>query len=154
MKIAKNITNFFYELGQLKRVKRSGWWMAKVDNPESDADHGMRTIMIGRILAELEKVNVQKVTDMLIFHDLHECRINDLHKVGTRYLDHTDAKKNAFNDSISQIPKPMSDYFYNLFIEFEEKKTKEALVAKDADLLECGFQAKEYKDIGYKRANL
>ena len=34
--------------------------------------------------------------------------------------------------------------------ELEARKTKEAIVAKDADYLECFIQAKEYYDIGYR----
>lgn len=148
----KEITKLFYELGQLKRVKRAGWWMAKIDEPESDAEHGLRTVMIGRILAQLENVDYHKVADMLLFHDLHECRINDLHKVGRRYINHDNAKKAAFKEAISRLPKDMADHFYNLFLEFEDKDTPEAIVAKDADLLECAIQAKEYVEIGYKDA--
>ncbi|MFA5888308.1 MAG: HAD family hydrolase, partial [Candidatus Nanoarchaeia archaeon] len=37
--------------------------------------------------------------------------------------------------------------------EFEELKTKEAIVAKDADMLECAFEAKEHVECGYKAAN-
>jgi putative hydrolases of HD superfamily len=34
-----NIAKYLYEIGQLKRVKRSGWWMAEIVDPESVAEH-------------------------------------------------------------------------------------------------------------------
>lgn len=40
--------------------------------------------------------------------------------------------------------------FAHLFEEYEDKKSKEAIIARDADMLETAFQAKEYLDLGYK----
>ena len=37
-----------------------------------------------------------------------------------------------------------------LMKEFHEGKTKESIIAKDADYLENAIQAKEYRDAGYK----
>ncbi len=37
-----------------------------------------------------------------------------------------------------------------MFLEYEDRTTKEGIVAKDADMLETAFQAKEYVDLGYK----
>jgi putative hydrolase of HD superfamily len=33
-----DIAKYLYEIGQLKRVKRSGWWMAGITDPE-DRNH-------------------------------------------------------------------------------------------------------------------
>ncbi|GAA2641235.1 HD domain-containing protein [Paractinoplanes durhamensis] len=39
---AEAIAAFGYELGLLKRVRRTGWWHAGVRDPESVAEHTMR----------------------------------------------------------------------------------------------------------------
>lgn len=148
----KEIAKFFFELGQLKRVKRSGWWTIGVDNPESVAEHVNRAAIIGRIIAELENADVNKVTTMLLIHDIPEARINDLHKLGSRYINKKKSERMAFEEQLQRLPQKIADEFLSLYDEMEEKKTKEAIIAKDVDLLECAIQAKEYLDKGYKEA--
>jgi putative hydrolases of HD superfamily len=148
----KDITKFFFEVGQLKRVKRTGWWTAGIKDPESVAEHSFRTIVIGKILAELENANSEKVVNMLMIHDIPEARINDLHKLGARYIDHKNAGKMAFKEQLERLPKKIADEFSVLYNEMEDKKTKEAIIAKDADFLECAIQAKEYLEQNYKDA--
>ncbi|MBF0384955.1 MAG: HD domain-containing protein, partial [Candidatus Omnitrophica bacterium] len=38
--------NLFAEAGLLKRVKRSGWWVAGIKDPESVAEHSFRCAVI------------------------------------------------------------------------------------------------------------
>jgi putative hydrolase of HD superfamily len=148
----KNITKFFFEVGQLKRVKRSGWWLAGIKDPESVAEHSFRATIVARILAELEHADVNRVMSMILIHDVPEARINDLHKVGVRYVDFKKAEEDAFKEQLERLPKKIADEFLILFNEMREGKTKEAIIAKDADLLECAIQAKEYLEQNYKDA--
>ena len=60
-----NIAKYLYEVGQLKRVKRSGWWMAGIADPESVAEHSFRTALLGYILASLEGADPTKNRDDL-----------------------------------------------------------------------------------------
>lgn len=146
----KNIAKFFYELGQLKKIKRSGWWIANIKDPETVAEHSFRAIMVGRILAELEGADINKVTTMLLFHDIPETRINDIHKIGSRYIDNKKAEELAVKDQVKDLPSSIAKEMLALYEESAEKKTKEAIIAKDADLLECAITAKEYIELGYK----
>jgi putative hydrolases of HD superfamily len=50
----EGLTKFLYEMGLLKRHKRTGWWIAGIDNPESIAEHSFRTAIIGYLLAVME----------------------------------------------------------------------------------------------------
>jgi putative hydrolase of HD superfamily len=148
----KNILNLFFEFGQLKRVKRSGWWTAGIKDPESVAEHTARTCFIGYIISKLENVDSGKVVLMLVSHDLSESRINDKDKIEARYIDGKIGEKKAFEDQTKNLPKNIREELLSLQQEFDECTTKEAIVAKDADYLECAVQAKEYLDIGYKKA--
>lgn len=144
----KDITNFLFELGQLKRVRRSGWWLLGIEHPESVAEHSFRAAVVGYFLAKLEKVDVNKVTLMCLFNDLHETRLNDLHKVGHKYIDFREAETKAHKDQTFNLDKDI----FSLHKSFQEQKTKESVVARDADLLENAVQAKEYIDQGFKDA--
>jgi putative hydrolase of HD superfamily len=147
----KNILNLIFEFGQLKRVKRSGWWATGIKDPESVAEHTSRACFIGHLLSKLENVDSKKVVLMLISHDLPESRINDKDKIEIRYIDGKMGEKKAFEDQVNDLPKNVQEEFLSLQREFDECSTKEAIVAKDADYLECAVQAKEYLDIGYKK---
>jgi len=147
----KKITNFLFELGALKHVKRSGWWIINVKDPENVAEHSFRSGVLGYLLAKLENVDINKVSMMCLFNDLHEARLNDLHKVGHRYIDFKKAETAAHKeqtDSLGEFGKEI----FSLHKELQDQKTKESIVARDADLLENAFQAKEYIEIGYKDA--
>jgi 5'-deoxynucleotidase YfbR-like HD superfamily hydrolase len=146
----KKIAKFFFELGQLKRVKRSGWWAAGIKDPETVAEHSFRSIIIGKVIAELEGADSNKVVNMLMFHDIPETRINDLHKIGARYVDYKVPESKALKEQMQNLPKKISDEILNNFKEMHDKKTKEAIIAKDTDLLECAIQAKEYLEQNYK----
>jgi len=147
----KKLTDFFYEVGQLKRVKRSGFWLININNPESVAEHSQRTAVVGYFLAKLEKVDVQKVVLMCLFNDLHETRLNDLHKVGHRYIDFRKAENQAHKEQLNGL-NGLGDELFSILTEFQDRKSPEALIARDADLLENAIQAKEYIKIGYKDA--
>lgn len=145
----KNIVKFLYEMGQLKRVKRSGWWIAGVKDPESVAEHLFRTVVIAYILAQLEGVNQEKVVTMALFHDISEARTNDAHRIVRRYADWENVDKKTINEQSKRLPNEMAKQMMTLFEEFEEEASLEAKVVRDADLLECIVQAREYQALGY-----
>jgi len=148
------ITNFLYEAGQLKRVRRSGWWLINIEHPESVAEHSQRAAMIGYFLAKLEKLDsaaANKVVLMCLFNDLHESRLNDLHKVGQRYINFREAETKAFREQTEDLGS-IGKEMLSLHEEFQVQKTKESILARDADLLENALQAREYMKIGYADA--
>ncbi len=146
-----DIAKFLYEMGLLKRTKRSGWWVAGVSDPESVAEHSFRTAIIGYILAHLEHVDPLKTILMCLFHDSHEARLNDLHKIGRQYIDRTSAKEKAFLDQITRLPEVIFEELSSIRYDLNGP-CREAEVAHDADLLECFIQAREYQIQGCKEA--
>ncbi|MFH1359663.1 MAG: HD domain-containing protein [Candidatus Omnitrophota bacterium] len=144
--------NFFAEAGLLKRVKRSGWWVAGIKDPESVAEHSFRTAVIGYYLAYLEKVDPYLVIVMALFNDIHEARINDLHKMGHSYIDFKEAEKKVFKDQMKDLHGRLKTELTALRGAYDQQHTKESLIARDADILECLLQAKEYFDSGHQGA--
>jgi putative hydrolase of HD superfamily len=147
--VENDIVKFLYELGQLKRVKRSGWWIAGVKDPESVAEHSFRTAAIAYLLADLEGVDTGKAVLIALFHDLPEARTNDAHRIVRRYADWKDVDKKAIAEQGKRLPDGVAKQFILLFEEFEKEDSFEAKVVRDADLLECIVQAREYQALGY-----
>ncbi len=126
--------------------------MAGIDEPESVAEHCFRCALIGYYLAHLEGVDPYPVLVMTLFNDIHEARINDLHKMGHHYIDFKAAEQAAFKDQIGPLPQAIKEELGRLRGYYDRQDSRESLVARDADILECLLQAREYEDHGHKVA--
>src|SRR2546429_10031823 len=80
------LARYAYEVGHLKRSARTGWWMVGVSDPESVAEHTMRTALLGYLLAEIEGADAARTAVLCLFHDMQETRSGDNHYVGQGYL--------------------------------------------------------------------
>lgn len=140
----KNIANFLFETGMLKRTPRTGFQFLG-SGAESVAEHIFRTACIGFALGRLSNgIDVDRLVKMCLFHDLPEARTGDLNYVNKKYVDAKEEK--AINDLAETVP--FGAEIKELILEFMEGKTEEAKLARDADQLEFILALKEYKDIG------
>jgi putative hydrolase of HD superfamily len=144
------IATYVYEMGHLKRVKRSGWWIAGITDPESVAEHTFRTAILGYVLASLAGADPMRTAVICLFHDAAEARIGDLHRVAKRYLDGDAGEERAFSEQIERLPQEAAASLFALFHEYEGRESLEGDLARDADLLECLVQAREYQHQGYQ----
>jgi putative hydrolase of HD superfamily len=144
----KEIADFLFETGMLKRTPRTGLQFLG-SGKESVAEHSFRAIMIGYVLAKLcPEVDETRVLKLTLFHDILESRTGDLNYVNKKYLDVDEEKATAeLTESL-----PFKNELKDLLKEFREKKTQEALIANDADQLELILMLKEYGDLGNKYA--
>ena len=141
--------NFFAEAGLLKRVKRSGWWVAGIKDPETVAEHCFRCAVIGYYIAYSEGGDPFKVVTQALFNDIHEARINDLHKMGHHYIDFRLAEQKVFADQIAHLEKRVKRALQIMREDYDRQLSRESIIARDADILECLIQAKEYVDLGF-----
>lgn len=144
--------DLFGEAGVLKCVRRSGWWMIGIKNAESVAEHSFRAALIGYVLAKMERADPYPVVMMALLNDLHEARINDLHKVGHRYIDFPVAERKASREQLAGLPPSVGKELAGWTQELFDQGTPASVIARDADLLECMVQGKEYHDQGRHRA--
>jgi putative hydrolase of HD superfamily len=140
----KNIANFLFEVGMLKRTPRSGFQFLGT-GAESVAEHIFRTSYIGYALGKMdESINTDRLIKMCLFHDLPEARTGDLNYVNKKYVEANETK--AIEDLARTVP--FGNEIRELIREFTEGKTEEARLARDADQLEFILALKEYKDLG------
>ena len=145
----KNIANFFYEVGMLKKTPRSGFQFLG-SGAESVAEHSYRTAMIGYALAKMsEGVDCGRVVMMCLFHDLPEARIGDLNYVNKKYVQANEKK--AIDDLAATLP--FGREYRDTLKEFGEHDSPEARIAHDADQLEMILALKEHKDLGNRYAD-
>ncbi|MEU8025517.1 HD domain-containing protein [Micromonospora haikouensis] len=138
---------FIFEAGVLKRAARTGWWFAGVKHPETIAEHSHRTALIGMILAAMEGADPARVTMLCVLHDTQETRTTDLPHIAKRYL--TAAPHTTITaDQVADCPPAVTDTITAAVTEYEAGETLDAIVARDADKLECLVQAVEYRHQG------
>jgi len=148
----KNLANLFYEYGLMSKMKRNGFRLAQVDNPESLADHTLRTALLAYVLAELENADPFKTAVMAMIHDLGEVRVGDQHKVAARYFKMAPFEKKAFWDQTKNLPEKVKQTWRKLFDEKADRTSLEGIVAQDADWLENALSVKELLSQGYPNA--
>ncbi len=133
------IVNFFFEIATLRRLTRSHRQMI-AEVSDNISDHSFRVAIVGMILAELEKCDVNKVLKMCLFHDVAEARTGDANFINQQYVDLREDE--AREDQMNGLP--IADEIRALLKEYEQRKSKEAIVAKDADLLDQMILQQEY----------
>lgn len=143
----ERLAGFLYEIGLLKRYKRTGWLVAGVKDPESIADHSLRTAIIASVLAAMEGANPERAALLSLFHDSQETRLTDIPYVAKPYV------KKAPNEQVTEhqtrgLPEVVTALITGVVAEYEGKVSAEAMCARDADKLECLIQAIEYREHG------
>lgn len=147
---AESLASFAFELGLLKRIRRSGWWHVGVRDPESVADHSLRVAQLATMLATLEGADPARAALLAVWHDSQETRIGDIPHTARPYMDKP-APTTITRDQTAQLPEDAGKTIQEAVAEFEEQRTPEAQCARDADKLECLIQAVEYRDAGHAR---
>ncbi len=145
----KGLANFFFEVGMLKRTPRSGFQFLG-SGVESVAEHSYRAAIIGFTLARLDgQVDVGRVLQMCLFHDIPEARTGDLNYVNKKYVQADEQR--AVDDLAATLP--FGDEYRSLLDEYRSRQSREAQLAHDADQLEMILALKEYKDLGNRYAD-
>lgn len=92
------------------------------------------------------EIDIMKVIYMLAIHELGETIIGDL----TQFQITKEDKIKIEHEAVNNILKDLLDgeYIKSLYLEFDERKTKEAIFAHFCDKLECDIQAKLYDEEG------
>ncbi len=145
----KKLVSFFFEIGNLRKVIRSHQQtLLSFDLSDTIAAHSYRVTLIGYFLAKELKADADKVIKMCLLHDLEETRSSDHNWVHKRYVKVFEDE--IRNDQLKDLPN--SKEFIELSKEYDERKTTESKIAKDADLLDEIFLLREYAWQGNKEA--
>jgi putative hydrolase of HD superfamily len=146
----KQVANFLFEVGILARTPRSGFHFLGTGN-QTVAEHLNRVCYVGFMLAMMDsRADISKVLQMCMFHDIAEARISDLNYVHQKYVDRKEHE--AVKDLTDSVP--FGDTILSVINEYEERKSIESIIVKDADNLEWILSLKEEVDTGNIRALL
>lgn len=142
----QNVLNYYVLCNKLKNVIRTGWkdWKVERERIESIAEHifGVQMLAIAMKSEYEYDIDIQRVIFMLAIHELGETLIGDL----TQFQISKEDKEKIEHEAVHNILRGLLDgkIIEELFLEFDERKTKEALFAYQCDKLECDLQCKLY----------
>lgn len=145
----EHVVDFLFEVGILAKTPRSGFYFWG-NQEQSVAEHINRAGYVGYVLATMEKnVDIGKVMSMCLFHDMAETRVSDLNWTHQKYVERHEER--AIHDMTE--PLPFGKDIRATIEEYEQRQTRESIIAKDADSIELLLSLREEIDIGNARAN-
>ena len=140
------IADLLFEVGTLRNMKRMHSQILSQAN-DTLASHSFETAIIGMLLAKMENADENKVLKMCLFHDIAEARTGDANFIHSHYVKQNEEK--AVRDQYSGTP--LKEEVIEILDEHNKRKSKEAIISKDADLLsqiisQCNY-LKDSKDL-------
>ncbi|PIT97297.1 hypothetical protein COT77_02195 [Candidatus Berkelbacteria bacterium CG10_big_fil_rev_8_21_14_0_10_41_12] len=149
--MSKRDTEFIFETGALKFVKRS--WQQFFSIPvQNVSEHTFRIMWLALLISRMEffgrnkKCNIseEKIMKMVLVHDIAESRMGDTNLVSRRYCKQDEQL--AMNDILDKTQ--FKKDFLSIYKEFNERKSWEAKIVKDADNLDVDIECEELKSRG------
>lgn len=135
----KKQIEFIVEVDKLKNIYRQTLLMDGSRN-ENDAEHSWHLALMAMVLYEhsaVKELDILRILKMLLVHDLVEIDAGDTFCYDEKAnLDKAERELKAADRIFNLLPSDQSQEFRELWDEFEEKTTPEALFASSLDRLQ------------------
>ncbi len=142
---------------RLKRTVRSGWPYYGVRDAESVAEHSfgvafLTIILVDELKARGVELDTEKAIRMAVLHEIGESRISDLHLEARIWLgfEHVSKAEAAAVEAVLSQIGDNGKALMELWREFEDGQSVEAVVVRAADKIEMMLQGLEYEAEGYR----
>lgn len=153
MEKIRNFIAFQKYADTLKHLKRTGWVMSGVSEPETVASHSWRMAVMALQSAQYiksEGADLMQVLKLCLLHDVAEGVIGDIvpehHQDAGEKI--SDIQKEEMEKKASRNLAEEMDFkdILSVFEEYNSGTTKEARIAKDLDKLDMLIQAEAYRE--------
>ena len=143
------ISEFFFQIAELKKLPRSGWKIKLgLNDSESVAEHSYMMSVMSMVLSDLKSLNSEKVIKMSILHDWAESKIGDFMPDEIGYDKKSELENYAMAEILESLPQKIKSNYQDIWDEFLVRDTSEARLVHELDKLEMALQAKIYeKDV-------
>lgn len=166
----ENILKFLLQVNKLKQIKRTGWILRDVKNPESVADHSFHLTILAWVFGRKKKFNLEKLIKMALIHDLVEVLAGDatpyddlilknpkkrrviLKKWPSRSREEAEMlsktkfarEHQALELITANLDEDLKQEIRNLWLEYESDRNPEGRFLRQAGVVENLLQAMEY----------
>lgn len=142
---SKDLAPFFEAALALKTVRRAGWVAkAGIQDAESVADHSFAMCAAGMVLADLLKLDTEKVMKMIVLHDLAESVVGDYMPGEVAAEEKRRQEDRAMKSILSSLPAGLKKEYEKTWQEFQGGATETARFVHRLDKLEMAMQARRY----------
>ncbi|KAK6618226.1 hypothetical protein RUM44_002677 [Polyplax serrata] len=135
-------------------LKRTGWVLRNVEDPETVSGHMYRMGIMTFLIPDSSGVDRTKCMKLSLVHDLAECIVGDL----TPFCGVDPVEKHRQEDvAMKELTQMIGDSgveIYRLYKEYEAQVTDESKYVKDLDRLDMILQAYEYEKSGGRPGKL
>ena len=147
------ISEFFYQIANLKTIQRSGWQSKlNLSNSESVAEHTYMMSVMAMILSDIKNLNTEKIIKMSLLHDWAESKIGDFMPDEVTNEEKSMLEDKAMADILSILPNKIQNDYQNIWNDYSNNISLESKFVHQLDKLEMVLQAKIYeKDVGYEK---
>lgn len=138
MERLKQQMNFILEIDKSKQINRQTY-IADGSRKENDAEHSWHLAIMAFLMAEHanEKVDVARVMEMVLIHDLVEIDAGDTYAYDTKGYETKRAREEECADRVfGLLPEDQKEFIRNLWEEFESGETPEAKFANSLDKIQ------------------
>lgn len=139
------------QANELKTIPRMGWRVRGVTGGESVADHSYAVALIGMLLADRMKleIDVEKVLRISLLHDLPEHMLGDIHAPASKFLGENE-KETAELRILENLFADLEEgaRYIELWKEFAGRTSIEGRLVRAADKIEMFTQAFQYEAAG------
>ena len=132
-------------MSELKKTKRRGWKeKAGIEKPESVADHSYGVAVMAMVFSDIESLDTAKVLRMALLHDLAESVTGDFMPGEVSKENKRETEIQAMDEILANLPSDLVKPYTNIWMEYLEGKTREAVLLHEIDKLEMALQAVKY----------
>ncbi len=144
----KKQLDFIIEIDKVKNILRKSK-LFDGSRYENDAEHSWTICLMSLLLKEYSNydINIEKVITMLLIHDIVEIDAGDTFLYSQERTNAIKKEDIAAKRIFGLLPNDQAQIFYDIWEEFEAKKTNESKFASVFDRLEPVLQ--NYKTEGY-----
>ena len=133
--------NAMHVAERLKQIERHSW--SSSGRRESVAEHSWRIALMAAFMRdEFSDVDMDRVIEMCLIHDLGECFTGDIPSFLKTEADERQ-EESLLDEWVRSLPEPYAVRLHGLFAEMEALQTKEAKIYKALDKMEAVLQHNE-----------
>jgi putative hydrolase of HD superfamily len=140
-----DVLYFFGPIHKVKSKERAGWKEQGVQPAETIGAHTFGAAHLAWLLSKAEGADADRVVKMTLVWGLRRASLPDLTPQTLAYFKKPELEHGAFEELAKHLPSAVRDEFKRLFDEYNEGKTLEAKLAREADKLDTILQAISYE---------
>ena len=128
------ISEFFYQIVNLKTTQRSGWKSKlNLSDSESVADHTYMMSVMAMVLSDIKNLNTEKIIKMSLLHDWAESKIGDFMPGEVTNEEKSILEDKAMAEILSILPDKIQNDYQNIWNDYSNNISLESKFVHQLD---------------------